>query len=91
VHRAFVTSPTGPQVGGQTRGGVRADKVGGATALVKRAITHRGWGGHTRTPYPRMGRNGIQPAAPAQLKINDPLSHSPAGVHPFVLTGSDEG
>ena len=40
VHRAFVTSPTGPQVGGRTRGGVRADKVGGVSVVQKRMITH---------------------------------------------------
>jgi len=70
VHGAFVTSPTGPQVGGQTRGGVRADKVGGPTLLVKRTISHRGWGGRTRTPYPhpRVPPRG----APAQKKINEP-------------------
>jgi hypothetical protein len=72
VHGAFVTSPTGPQVGGQTRGGVRADKVGGVSVVQKGTITHRGWGGRTRTPYPYMGREGNQPPAPAQLKINDP-------------------
>lgn len=72
VHGAFVTSPTGPQVGGQTRGGVRADKVGGVSVVQKGAITHRGWGGRTRIPYPYLGREGVQPAAPAQLKINDP-------------------
>jgi hypothetical protein len=72
VHGEFVTSPTGPQVGGQTRGGVRADKVGGVSVVQKGTITHRGWGGRTRIPYPYMGREGVQPAAPAQLKINDP-------------------
>jgi len=70
VHRAFVTSPTGPQVGGQTRGGVRADKVGGVSVVQKGVITHRGWGGQTRMPYPypRVPPTG----APAQKKINDP-------------------
>ena len=72
VNGAFVTSPTGSQVGGQTRGGVRADKVGGPSPLVKHTITHRGWGGRTRIPYPYMGREGIQPPAPAQKKINEP-------------------
>ena len=72
VNGAFVTSPTGSQVGGQTRGGVRADKVGGPSLLVKHTITHRGWGGGTRIPYPYMGREGIQPPAPAQKKINEP-------------------
>jgi len=70
VHGAFVTSPTGPQVGGQTRGGVRADKVGGVSVVQKGTITHRGWGGRTRMPYPhpRVPPRG----APAQKKINDP-------------------
>jgi hypothetical protein len=70
VHGAFVTGIQGPQVGGQDRGGVRADKVGGVTLLVKHNISHRGWGGRTRMPYPwpRVPPTG----APAQLKINEP-------------------
>ena len=70
IRGPFVTGIQGPQVGGQNRGGVRADKVGGATLLVKHAISHRGWGGRTRMPYPwpRVPPTG----APAQLKINDP-------------------
>jgi len=65
----FVTSPTGPQVGGGTYPGSRAPKVGGATPEVKRTITHRGWANPTRQPYPhpRVPPRG----APAQLKIND--------------------
>lgn len=66
----FVTSPTGPQVGGERFPGARASKVGGATPLAKRMITHRGWANPTRTPYP----NAFVPptGAPAQKKINDP-------------------
>jgi hypothetical protein len=73
VHRSFVTGIQGPQVGGQTTGGVRADKVGGASPLIKHSITHRGWGGQTRTPYPhpRVPPTG----APAQLKINEPTHY----------------
>jgi hypothetical protein len=71
VHGAFVTGVQGPQVGGNTLGG-RPDKIGSASPLVKRVIMHRGWGGRTRTPYPYTGREGNQPPAPAQLKINDP-------------------
>ena len=70
VHGPFVTGIQGPQVGGQNNGGVRADKVGGVTLLVKHNISHRGWGGRTRMPYPwpRVPPTG----APAQLKINEP-------------------
>ena len=70
VRGPFVTGIQGPQVGGQNNGGVRADKVGGASLLVKHNISHRGWGGISRNPYPaqRVPPRG----APAQLKINDP-------------------
>ena len=70
VHGPFITGIQGPQVGGQNNGGVRADKVGGATPMIQRTIMHRGWGGRTRNPYPsaRVPPRG----APAQLKINDP-------------------
>jgi hypothetical protein len=70
VRGPFVTGIQGPQVGGQNNGGVRADKVGGVSLLVKRNINHRGWGGRTRMPYPwpRVPPRG----APAQLKINEP-------------------
>jgi len=66
---AFVTSPTGPQVGGGDYPGSRAPKTGGATPLAKRMITHRGWANPTRQPYPhpRVPPSG----SPAQLKIND--------------------
>jgi hypothetical protein len=71
VHGAFVTGIQGPQVGGRLTGG-RPDKIGGVSVVQKGTITHRGWGGRTRIPYPRTGIRGNQPAAPAQLKINDP-------------------
>lgn len=70
VHGAFVTGIQGSQVGGGHYSGSRAPKTGGATPFVKHSITHRGWGGRTRMPYPwpRVPPTG----APAQLKINDP-------------------
>jgi hypothetical protein len=66
----FVTSPTGPQVGGGYLNGSRAPKTGGAAPMVKRAVTHRGWATPSRNPYPhpRVPPRG----SPAQLKINDP-------------------
>jgi hypothetical protein len=64
----FVTSPTGPQVGGGYLNGSRAPKVGGAVPMVTRTINHRGWANPTRNPYPRQR---VPPTgAPAQLKIN---------------------
>lgn len=72
VNGAFITGIQGPQTGGGNFPGSRAPIVGGVSVVQKGAITHRGWGGRTRTPYPYMGRQGNQPPAPAQLKINDP-------------------
>lgn len=70
VHGAFVTGIQGPQTGGGNTPGSRAAIVGGVSVKPKPTITHRGWGGNSRTPYPhpRVPPNG----APAQLKINDP-------------------
>jgi hypothetical protein len=67
---AFITSPSGPQVGGGYSNGSRAPKAGGAVPRVSRMITHRGWANPTRIAYPAQR---VPPrAAPAQLKINDP-------------------
>lgn len=70
VHGAFVTGIQGPQVGGYQFPNGRADKPGGISVVQKGVITHRGWGGRTRMPYPypRVPPRG----APAQKKINDP-------------------
>jgi len=70
VHRSFITSPTGPQTGGGNTPGSRAPVVGGVSVKPTGSITHRGWGGLSRNPYPhpRVPPTG----APAQLKINDP-------------------
>ena len=70
VHGAFVTGIQGPQVGGSQFPNGRADKAGGISVVQKGVITHRGWGGRTRMPYPypRVPPRG----APAQKKINDP-------------------
>jgi hypothetical protein len=65
----FITGIQGPQVGGANLPGGRADKVGGPVPRVTRVISHRGWGGRTRNPYPSQY---IPPNnAPAHLKIND--------------------
>jgi hypothetical protein len=66
----FVTSPTGPQVGGGYLNGSRAPKVGGATPMATRTINHRGFASRTRQPYP--GPRIPPTGAPAQLKINQP-------------------
>jgi len=70
VHGAFVTGVQGPQVGGSQFPNGRADKAGGISVVQKGVITHRGWGGRTRMPYPypRVPPRG----APAQKKINEP-------------------
>lgn len=70
VHGAFITGIQGPQTGGGNFPGSRAPIVGGVSVVQKGAITHRGWGGRTRMPYPypRVPPRG----APAQKKINDP-------------------
>jgi hypothetical protein len=70
VKALFVTSPTGPQVGGGDKPGSRAPKVGGPVPLVKRVVNHRGWANPSRNPYPfkRIPPTGT----PAHLKINDP-------------------
>lgn len=76
VHRSIVTGILGPQVGGGNQLGERAAKVGSATVLVKNSIPHRSWGNvKSRIPYPYMGTNGVQPPAPAQKRINQPIQH----------------
>jgi len=70
IHGGFVTGIQGPQVGGSQFPNGRADKAGGVSVVQKGVVTHRGWGGRTRMPYPypRVPPRG----APAQKKINDP-------------------
>ena len=55
----FITSPTGSQVGGGTTPGSRAPKVGAATPLAKRMITHRG------NPYNQPDTNNASGLPPA--------------------------
>jgi hypothetical protein len=63
----FVTGIQGPQVGGAQFPGGRAIKPGGVSIIRKGVLTHRGWGGRTRTPYPNpyVPPNG----APAHVKM----------------------
>uniref|UniRef100_A0A6C0JKJ9 Uncharacterized protein n=1 Tax=viral metagenome TaxID=1070528 RepID=A0A6C0JKJ9_9ZZZZ len=76
VHGSILTGVQGAQVGGGNQLGERAAKVGSATVLVKNSIPHRSWGNvKSRIPYPYMGTNGVQPPAPAQKRINQPIQH----------------
>jgi hypothetical protein len=71
VNGSFITSPTGPQVGGGNTPGSRAPIVGGVSVKPKGSITHRGWGGNTRMPYPRRY---VPPRdAPPHLRLNGPI------------------
>jgi hypothetical protein len=71
VNGAFITSPTGLQTGGGNTPGSRAPIVGGVSVKPKGTITHRGWGGRNRTPYPHayVPPNGSRP----HLRLNGPI------------------
>jgi hypothetical protein len=71
VNGSFITSPTGLQTGGGNTPGSRAPIVGGVSVKPKGTITHRGWGGRTRTPYPRayVPPNESRP----HLRLNGPI------------------
>jgi hypothetical protein len=74
VNGSFVTGIQGPQVGGGNRPGERAPKVGGPVILVKNSIPRGSWGNvRSRIPLYYRGPMAIQPPAPAQKRINQPI------------------